>query len=56
MWQSDVKWSDAVVEYRRKGEKDVESSPAARESFTDDGVTVETLHGKALRTGGGGSR
>ena len=41
MWQSDVKWSDAVVEYRRKGEKDVESSPAARESFTDDGVTVE---------------
>lgn len=41
MWQSDVKWSNVVVEYRRKGERDVESSPAERESFTDDGVTVE---------------
>lgn len=41
MWQADVKWTDAVVEYRRKGAKAIESSPAARESFTDDGVTVE---------------
>ena len=41
MWQADVKWTDAVVEYHRKGAKAIESSPAARESFTDDGVTVE---------------
>lgn len=41
MWQSDVKWQDAVVEYRLKGAKDIAASPAERETFTDDGVTVE---------------
>lgn len=41
MWQSDVKWQDAVVEYRLKGAKDIAASPAERETFTDDGVSVE---------------
>lgn len=41
MWQSDVKWQDAVVEYRLKGAKDIAASPAERETFSDDGVSVE---------------
>jgi len=43
MWQSELAEKDAIVEYRRKGKKDIKSNMATDEEFTDK-KTMTYIH------------